>query len=144
MMGSRIGDEMDDEMRNKMRNKISEISEKMAEEGKPLIELAGLFIKKPLSLEGLLMLEDKGPITIDQVYKEFTGYVGEDINVTCMLDELKGFGIIAIKDNIVSVTDRGKCIVMKLRIEMNNFGEGVVKSCDIKQDCILDVDSRKL
>lgn len=97
-----------------MDDVMTEIVKKMEAEGTPTIKLAALFIKEPLSLEGLLMLDDMSPMTIDQVYKEFTGDIREDINVTHILDKLKGFGMINIKDNIVSITDRGHSIVNKL------------------------------
>lgn len=104
-------------MQNKMDDIMKVIVEKMEENGMPVIKLAELFIKEPLSLEGLLMFDDKGPMTIDQACKEFTGGIMEDVNVTRLLDKLKGFGVINIKDGIVSITDRGYSIVEKLRIK---------------------------
>jgi len=75
-------------------------------------------------------------MTTDQVFKEFTGDTRDDVNVTHILDMLKGFDMIVVKDNVVGVTDRGKCIVMKLRKETNNFGEDNDKLCNVKHDCI--------
>ena len=127
---------------NKMDNKMKEIAEKMAEEGMPMANLKWLFIHEPLSLEGLLMIEDKGPMIIDQVYKEFTGAIQIDINVTRLLDKLKTFGVIDIKDDIVNITDRGHCIVMKLRKKMNNLDKDIDASlCNIKHDCVYNVDN---
>jgi hypothetical protein len=123
---------MDDDLNSKIR----EMAEKMEEEGRPMINLSRLFISEPLSLEALLMLEGEGPMTTDQVFKEFTGDTRDDVNVTHILDMLKGFDMIVVKDNVVGVTDRGKCIVMKLRKETNNFGEDNDKLCNVKHDCI--------
>lgn len=93
---------------------MKKIVEQMAEEGKPMRDLAELFIKEPLSLEVLLMLEGEGPMTIEQIYNEITG----NVNITYLLDKLKGFNTINIKDNIVSITDRGQCIVVKLTMSV--------------------------
>jgi predicted methyltransferase len=125
---------------NKVDNVMKEIADKMAEEGRPMINLAALFIKEPLSLETLLMLEDKGPMTIDQV----SNYAAEDVvgsvNIIDLLNKLKGFDVINVKDNTVSITDRGQCIVVKLRMKMNNLGDDVDKLCNIKHDCIYNND----
>jgi hypothetical protein len=128
-------------MENKMDNVMKEIVKKMEAEGTPTIKLAELFINEPLSLEGLLMLDDMSPMTIDQVYKEFTGDIREDVNVTRVLDKLKGFGMISIKDNIVSITDRGHSIVDKLRTKMNSVQEDGSNLCDMKHGCIYDVEN---
>jgi hypothetical protein len=82
----------------------------MAEEGRPMINLAELFIKEPFSLEILFMLEDKGPMTIEQISNEITG----NVKITDLLDKFKGFKTIEIKDNIVNIIDRGQCIIIKL------------------------------
>lgn len=88
---------------------MKKIVEQMAEEGRPMVNLAELFIKEPLSLEVLLMLEDESPMTIEQI-SEMAG----NAKITDILDELKGFKTIDIKDNLVNITDRGQCIVIKL------------------------------
>jgi predicted transcriptional regulator len=128
-------------MEIKMDDVMKEIVEKMEAEGTPTIKLAALFIKEPLSLEGLLMLDDMSPMTIDQVYKEFTCDIREDVNATRILDKLKGFGMINIKDNIVSITDRGHSIANKLRTKMNSVQEGGSNLCDMKHGCIYNVEN---
>jgi hypothetical protein len=127
-------------MESKMDDIMTEIVKKMEAEGTPTIKLAELFINEPLSLEGLLMLDDMSPMTIDQVYKEFTGDIREDVNVTRILDKLNGFGMISIKDNIVSITDRGHSIVDKLRTKMNSVQEDGSNLCDMKHGCIYNVE----
>jgi hypothetical protein len=119
-------------MESKMDDIMKEIVEKMEAEDTPTIKLAALFIKKPLSLEGLLMLDDMSPMTIGQVYKEFTGDTGEDVNVTHILDKLKEFSMISIKDNIVSIADKGRSVANKLRTKMNSVQEDGSNLCDMK------------
>lgn len=122
-------------MDNELNSKIGEISEKMEEEGRPMINLSRLFIEKELSLEVLLMLEDVGSATIDQISNIIGGeYSNEYISV--ILDELKGFDVIDVKNNTVNLTDRGQCIMMKLRMKMNSLGKDPAKLCNIKHDCI--------
>lgn len=88
---------------------MKKIVEQMAEEGRPMVNLAELFIKEPLSLEVLLLLDDNSPMTIEQI-SEMTG----NVKITDLLDKLKGFKTIDIKDSLVNITDRGQCIVVKL------------------------------
>jgi hypothetical protein len=128
-------DIMDDEL----NSRIKEIAEKMEEEGRPMINLSRLFIEKELSLVILFILEDNGSATVDQISNivggEYSGeYSNEDIKV--ILDELKGFDVIDVKNDIVNLTDRGQCIIMKLRKKINNVGNGPAKLCNIKHDCI--------
>ncbi len=104
----------------------------------PMINLSRLFIEKELSLELLLMLEDVGPTTIDQI-SNIVGGVYSNEYIKEMLDELKGFDVIDVKNNNVNLTDRGQTIVMKLRMKMNNLGKDPEKLCNIKHDCIYDV-----
>lgn len=124
-----------------MDDVMTEIVKKMEAEGTPTIKLAALFINEPLSLEGLLMVDDMSPMTIDQVYKEFTGDIREDVNVTHILDRLKEFGMISIKDNIVNITDRGHSIVNKLRTKMNSVQEDGSNLCDMKHGCVYNVEN---
>jgi hypothetical protein len=77
-------------MDNELNSKIKEIAETMEEEGIPMINLSRLFIKEPLSLQGLFMIGDNCPMTIGQICEEFICYIGKNVNVTHMLDELKG------------------------------------------------------
>lgn len=125
-------------MDNELNSKIREISEKMEEEGRPMINLTRLFIEKELSLELLLMLEDIGSATIDQI-PNILGGVYSNEYIKDVLDELKGFDVINVKNNIVNLTDRGQCIVMKLRMKLNNLGDDPAKLCNIKHDCIYNV-----
>lgn len=87
--------------------------------------LAELLIKEPY-LEVLLMLTDEGPKTVEQISKEII----YDANVTDLLDKLKEFDTIDIKDNLVNVTNYGQCLVIKMRkkVEM-----GKVEMKDIKK-----------
>lgn len=98
-----------------MKKIMEKIMAKMAEEGKPMIKLAGLFIDEPLSLEILLMLESEGPMTVEQISNEMKNDV---VKITDILDKLKGFKTIEIKENLVNLTERGQCIVIKLRMSM--------------------------
>lgn len=93
---------------------MEKIVEKMTEEGMPMINLAELFIKEPLSLEILLMLEDMGPITIEHISDEITNKA----KITILLDRLKEFRTIDIKDSLVNITERGQYIVIKLIMKM--------------------------
>lgn len=61
----------------------------MEDEGIPMIKLAAFFINEPLSLDGLFMLGDSDPMTIDQVCKKFIGDIRKNVNVTRLLDKLK-------------------------------------------------------
>lgn len=117
------------EMEEELNSRIREIVEKMEEEGRPMINLSRLFIMKPLSLEVLLILEDKGSVTIEQISK-MTG----NAKLIEVLEELKGFGVIDDKNDIVNLTDRGQWIVMKLRIKMNSFGKDDEKLCNMRHD----------
>lgn len=73
--------------------------------------LAELFVKEPSSLEILLMLKDEGPKTVGQVSKDIL----YDTNVTDLLDKLKTFGMIDIKDNLIDITIRGRLLMSKMR-----------------------------
>lgn len=97
---------------------MEKIVEDMAEEGSPMIELSELFINEPLSLEILLMLEDKDNMTIEQISNGIADNVNatDNVNVIGLLDRLKGFKAIVIKDDLVNIAYRGQCIVTKLRM----------------------------
>lgn len=131
-------------MDGKMDSIMEEIVEKMEKEGTPMIKLAALFIKEPLSLQALLMIEDNSPVTIDQISNDFAGDISNNVEMTDLLDKLKGFGVIVVNDNIVNIANRGKCIVAKLRIKMNNPPGDGGNLCDMKHGCVYDIENCKL
>jgi len=97
---------------------MKKIVEDMEEEGNPMIDLSELFIKEPLSLEILLLLENKSHMTIKQISNWLVSDSGatDNVNITDLLNRLEGFKTIVIKDNLVNIAYRGQCIVTKLRM----------------------------
>ena len=131
---------MEDVMEKIMEKMVGKIIEKMADEGRSMINLAELFIKEPSSLEFLLMIADEGNMTIEQISNEITG----NLEIKEMLDKLKGFKVVDIKDDIVNITDRGQYIIMKLRAKMNNLCEDGGRLCDMNHFCVYDIANYEL
>lgn len=125
--------DIEDGTKTNMDPVIRKISEKMEEEGNPMINLAGLFIKEPLSLEFLLMITDEEIMTMEQISSDIV-YSG---HIKSLLEKLNGFGVIDINNNIVRITERGKRIVLKLRREMDRIGreKDMSNLCNLKTDC---------
>ena len=97
-----------------MKETMKKIVEEMADEGRPMINLAELFIKEPLSLEILMMLEGNSLMTIEHISDNIVG----NARTTDVLNKLKEFKMIDFKDNFVCITNRGLIIVTKLRMKM--------------------------
>jgi len=76
--------------------------------------LAELFIKEPSSLEILLMLSDEGPKTIEQISREII----YDTKTTDLLDKLKQFQMVDIKNGLVDIIDHGRYLVANLIAKM--------------------------
>lgn len=84
----------------------------MEEINSRLIEgLAELLVKEPSSLEVMLMLTDKGPMTIDEISNEIIC----GTTISDLLNKLKRFKVVGFINNLVYITSNGQRIVKKLR-----------------------------
>lgn len=85
-------------------------------DSKPIEGLAELIVKEPLSLEVMLMLTDKGPMTIEEIYNEII----YDTKITDLLNKLKRFKVVGFINNLIYITSYGQYLVKKMR---NNVKE---------------------
>lgn len=85
---------------------------KMEEIDSRLIEgLAELFVKEPSSLDILLMLTDKGPMTIEEISDEIIF----GTTISDLLNKLKRFKVVGFINNLVYITSYGQYTIKKLR-----------------------------
>lgn len=78
--------------------------------------LTELMVKEPSSLEIMIMLTDKGPMTIEEISNEIIC----DTAIPGLLNKLKKFKVIGFINNLVYITSYGQYIIKKLR---NNVKE---------------------
>jgi predicted transcriptional regulator len=80
-----------------------------------LIEgLSELMVKEPSSLEVMLMLTDKGPMTIEEISNEII----YDTKITDLLNKLKRFKVVGFINNLVYITSYGQYLVKKMRSQL--------------------------
>lgn len=100
---------------------MEEIDPRLKDIDPRLIEgLAELLIKEPSSLEVMLMLTDKGPMTIEEISNEII----YDTTVTDLLNKLKRFKVVGFINNLVYITSYGQYIVKKLRNKVKERQKG--------------------
>lgn len=75
------------------------------------LKIARIFITEESSLEILLMLADRGPQSIEELYNAFPT---KDKTIGVLFD-LWEYDVISVKENIVEITLRGNELVSKLR-----------------------------
>ncbi len=96
---------------------------KMEEIDSRLIEgLTELMLKEPSSLIVMLMLTDKGPMTIEEISSEIT----YDTKMTDLLNKLKRFKVIGFINNCVYITSYGQYIVKKMRNNVKEKQKGEI------------------
>jgi predicted transcriptional regulator len=92
--------------------KIGDADPRLKDIDSRLIEgLAELLIKEPSSLEVMLMLTDKGPMTIEEISNEII----YGTMITDLLNKLKRVKVIGFINNLVYITSYGQYIIKKLR-----------------------------
>jgi predicted transcriptional regulator len=71
--------------------------------------IAELIIKEPSSLEIMLMLNDEGPKTVEEISVIY------DTTIKDLLSKLEQFKVICSDNDLLYITSHGRSIVKKLR-----------------------------